>query len=286
MAYIFLLGAVCCSALLSITASTFNKKNAQGLDFSTLYNLIVTLSSFFVWTIVFLTDSSFDAGVILYSVGFGIFYVMAFVGLYYAMGCGSASMTAFVKQLSLIIVAIWGFAFWENPVSSSVVAGLVLVFVSLWFCFRPSKDGKTGVRWFVFSLLTIVGNAGCSIVQKYQQINYSGSHGSLLMFGATFVAALLCLAIYTKGDRPKMSDMKKLTVVLPVIAGVSSAALNIFVLNLIASDISESVFFPIIGVGGIIFTTLFSVLAYKEKMSRSRLIGLAIGLVAIVLLNI
>ncbi len=286
MEYLFLLGAVCCSGALSITANIFNKKNVSGADFSSLYSLIVTTSSFLMWALVFAFDFSFNPHVLPYSVCFGVFYVLAFVGLYYAMRDGSASLTAFVKQLSLIIVALWGFVFWDNPISNTVVTGLILVFLSLWLCFKPSKEGRTSIKWCLFSLLVIVGNAGCSVVQKYQQIDFGGSHGSLLMLGSTFVAALLSAFMYfTRNKGIKKSDMPCTAFLLPVIAGVASTALNIFVLNLISSSMLESVFFPVIGVGGIVLTTVFSVGVYKEKLSASRKIGLVIGLLAIVFLN-
>ena len=47
-------------------------------------------------------------------------------------------------------------------------------------------------------------------------------------------------------------------------------------------SVTESVFFPVIGVGG----TLFSVLVYKEKLTLFRTAGLLVGLVAIVFLNL
>ena len=286
MAYLLLLGAVCCSGAMSITANIFNKKNLKGIDFSSLYSLIVTASSFLVWSFIYFLDFSFDARVLVYSSLFGIFYALAFIGLYYAMNTGSASLTSFVKQLSLIAVAVWGFFFWDNPLTQTVVIGLVLVLVSLFLCFKPSRDGKMSLKWCFYSFFLIIGNAGCSIVQKYQQISFNSSHSSLLMVGATFVAVLVCLFMYIKGERPKLSDMSHHTAFLPIVAGVSSAVINVLVLKLLSSEIPESVFFPIIGVGGIILTTLFSVGVYKERLSPLRWSGLAVGLVAIVLLNI
>ena len=286
IAYLFLLGAICCSAFLSITATVFNKMNKTGKNFSGLYNLIVTISSFAVWTVVYLKDASFSPLVLLYSFVFGIFYVSAFIGLFKAMGFGSASLTSFIKQLSLILVALWGLAFWNNPISVTVSVGIALVLVSLWFCFKPSRTDKTSVKWFIFSAVLLIGNAGCSIVQKYQQIHFNGEHGGLLMFGATASSVLFCIILYLRGERPKISDMPRFSLPLPIIAGVSSAMLNVFVLRLIASPLSESVFFPIIGVGGITLTTLFSVGVYKERLTVSKWIGLVIGIVAIVFLNI
>lgn len=285
MNMLYLIGAVICSALSNVTANLFNKLNKSGKNLSSLYNLIVTASSCFVWCLLFVSDADFSVKVLLYSLVFGVFYVFIFIGLFYAMKHGSPSLTSFVKQLSLIIVSLWGFIFWDNPISTTVIIGLLLVLAALWLCFKPERGIKTNLSWGLFSLILIVGNAGCSIVQKYQQIRFDGGYGSFLMLGATATSVLLCLFIYLKCDRPQLKELPRFTFMLPIVAGMSSAFLNVFVLKLITSSIPESVFFPIIGVGGIILTTLFSVGVYKEKLTATRWIGLGVGVVAIVFLN-
>lgn len=284
MDHLFLSTAVLCSALLSITATAFNKHNKSG--FSYLYNLIVTASSFLVWLISFINKPEFSAGVIVYSIIFGLFYVVSFIGVFHAMSCGSPSLTAFMKPLSLIIVSLWGVLFWNNPISPTLTVGLVLVVVSLWLCFKPNGISKTSGKWFLFAIMLIVGNAGCSLAQKYQQIRFAGEYGNFLMLGATGASVIFCLFICLTGERPKACDVNKRTLHLPAVAGLSSALLNICVLRLISSPIPESVFFPIIGVGGVMLAVLFSVAVYKEKLALLQWVGLCIGVIAIAFLNI
>lgn len=286
MEYLFLSAAVLCSALLNITANLFNKLNKADRNFSRLYNLIVTASSCLAWCVLFIPDFDFSPQVLPYSFAFGVFYVLIFTGLFYAMKHGSPSLTSFVKQLSLIVVSMWGFVFWKNPLSLNVTIGLLLVLVALYLCFKPEKGAKANPTWLLFSLMLIVGNAGCSIIQKYQQLHFDGNYGKLLMVCATFTSSVICFLLNLHSDRPRVKELSRYTVILPALAGLSSTFLNVFVLKLITSSIPESVFFPVIGVGGIILTTLFSVGIYKEKLSKTRFVGLLVGIVAIVFLNI
>jgi drug/metabolite transporter (DMT)-like permease len=284
MVYLYLAGAVLCAGLLSICATSFNKKNSG--DFLSLYNLITTSSSFLVWSVIFILNPSFSLGVLAYSALFSVFYISAFAGLYNAFKYGSASITAFVKQLSLIMVALWGIIFWENPLSYTLIIGIGLVLVALTLCFKRDKSKPINSKWTLFAFVLIIGNAGCSVVQKYQQLYFDGCHGNLLMFAATFFASGLCLLLYMRGKRTKISYLSNNTVFLPVIAGVSSAMLNVFVLLMIKMNFPESVFFPIIGVGGVILTALVSVAIYKEKLNARQWMGFAVGLLAIILLNL
>ena len=55
---------------------------------------------------------------------------------------------------------------------------------------------------------------------------------------------------------------------------------------LCAVIMNASIMFPIISAGGIIGTSLVSVLFYKEKLTKMQYAGLVLGIGAIVLLNI
>ena len=90
------------TALISIGSSSFTRKNLRVSNVSTTYNVCVTFSASLFWGIRYLTDFSFDPKVLLFSLGYGVFYTTAMLGLYNALQTGSVSLTAFVKQLSLM----------------------------------------------------------------------------------------------------------------------------------------------------------------------------------------
>jgi hypothetical protein len=53
----------------------------------------------------------------------------------------------------------------------------------------------------------------------------------------------------------------------PVLAGISSALLNLFIIRLALSSLSPAVIYPVIAVGGMIVTILFSVTICREKLN-------------------
>ena len=291
-AYFYLLFGMCASASLSIMSTLFNRTNAECKNLSLFYNLLVTFSAFCTWTFVFCFRPAFDVRVIGYALAYAIFYIMALTGLFKALEHGSVALTSFVKQLSLIGVSIWGLLFWNSPFSTVVGLGLLVMIIALYFCFgygqnrAEEKNGSFG-KWLFFALMLLVGNAGCSIVQKYQQIACNGEYGNALMVCGTGISSLLCLILFATGK--KKGDIKKIspkTLIFPVLAGCSSAILNLFILLLMSSALSISVIFVSIAVGGILLTTLFSVCIYHERLRKIQWLGLALGIIAVALLNI
>ena len=203
MAYVYLFGATVCSALLSIMGSLFNRKNAAYKNFSMLYNFILIAAACLGWGVIYLTDFSFDARVLPYSLGYAAGYAMALISLFKALECGPVSLTALLKSISMISVSIWGFIFWDASPTPYVLTGLALVLVSLVLCFaqkRKEKAGGTPFKWYIYTALLFIGNGGSLIVQKYQQIAFGGAHKNMLMFFATATAAIACLVFFQKAD--------------------------------------------------------------------------------------
>lgn len=293
MAYIVVMLAVCCSAMLSIMSSLFNRKNVACKNAEYIYNFIVSLGAFCSWFVLFLFFSDFNLSVLKYSLLYGVCYSVTFIALYKAIEHGTVSLTAFIKQLSLIGVAVWGFIFWNNSIKATIMIGLLFLIVSLYLCLNPSRTvqqkKQITPKWLFFCCILFAANAGCSIVQKYQQLEFSGNYGIFFMLcGAGFsviISSLLLVKKVPKQTDPKVKISKK-SMVYPFIGGVSSAMLNFSILRLMALGISESVFFPTIAVGGLIITTLFSSKICKEKLLINQWVGLGIGMIALIFLNI
>lgn len=288
-AYLYLLGAMCTSAIISVFSSAFTRRNWRVENISSTYNVFVTAGAVLCWAVMYFSDFSFEPKVLLYALGYGIFYTTAFMGLYNALQNGSIALTAFVKQLSLIAVAVWGFIFWGSPMEVTIIVGMLLIIAALYLCFKPDKNVENKpitLKWVIFASMLLVGNAGCSILQKMQQTEFHKQYGNMLMFFGCLCSFLVCLVMYLKGKRCRIAEINTFSLLFPVLGGCSSAILNLFIILLINSTIPESVFFPGIAVGGLILTTVYSVIVCKERLRPHQWAGLVVGAVALVFLNI
>jgi len=288
MSYIYLLAAIVFSAMLSIMTAVFNNRNHTP-NISNLYNVIYMTSSFCCWAVMYVFNFSFEPKVLLYSLAYGIFYTMALIGLFNAITCGSVSLTSFMKQLSFVGVAVWGFIFWNSPITLTVTIALALIAAALFLCFKPDKNqthNSISVKWLFYVCLLFIGNAGCSIVQKYEQLAFDGKHGNMLMCFAVGFAMLFSTLFLLKNGIPHFNLLAKGSFKFPMFAGISSALVNLFILLLATTTLSPAVIYPCIAVGGMILAITFSVITYKERLMTTQWIGLSIGIVALVFLNI
>lgn len=289
MPYLYLIGAVVFAASESIMGAHYNKKNEGLKDSSSLYSLLCMCSVFVFWAILFCLDLTFDWFVVLYALGFAGFYTLCNVCLIRALKAGPITLTSLFMQLSLVGTTIWGFLFWHTKFTILIAFGLVLVVVAIWLCLYQGKaqeeKGKISAKWLIYALLAFIANAGCSILQRTQQIRYDGKYGNFLMLIATGVSVVICLIAYFKSNRADSKIIVKRSWYIPVAAGGMNGLLNLLVILLATSTLSPSLIYPVIGVGSLAVTTIFSALIFKEKMRWWQWVGVAVGAIAVALLS-
>ena len=132
----------------------------------------------------------------------------------------------------------------------------------------------------------MVGNAGCSITQRTQQIHFNGQYGNFLMMLATAISVIICLADYLKSDKIDSVKILKKSWYIPTFAGGFNGILNLCVILLATSTLSVSLIYPVISIGSLMLTTIFSAIVFKEKMFWWQWLGVVIGMIAVGILSV
>lgn len=295
MDYLYLLFGMVGMGGLSVFAAFYNRKNAERTNVSRLYTLMVTIFALLGWVVLYLIfDRTFEPKVLLFSAFYGVGYATAMLGVVGALRAGSVALTAFVKQFSFVFVSIFGYFVGWGRFSLPAGIGIAAIVVLLLLCLTSEKKEKGGdgrpkvtLRWFLFALMILGGNALCSILQKYQQILYPGKHQCMMMlFGVAFAVGVA--ALFGIGEKKThWRAAVKHSFQFPLLAGCCSAALNLAILLLATSKIFTSGFvFSALAVGGLAVTMLADLILFRERLSVRQWIGMVLGTGALVFLNI
>ena len=238
--------------------------------------------------------------VVGYSVLFAVGYCMALAFSFLAIANGSLSLTSLVLQFSLIIPTFYGIFFLQEETDFFLFAGIALLVASIVLVNIPvgekkeknaetekteKNQNKTTWKWALFALLMFIGNGGCSTVQKMQQIHFNGLYKSEFMIVALIITTVALVVISLFTERKEMLPALKKGVGYYAVYGVANGISNLIVL-LLATKMSSSIVYPVLSAGGIVITSFVSVFVYKEKMNLFQKIGLILGVLAIVALNI
>ena len=141
----------------------------------------------------------------------------------------------------------------------------------------------------VFCILAFLGNGALMVISKGHQIIMQGQdliEFLIISFGtAAFISLLLFLWNYLRHRQDIKHFKSKSLAWVIMVAGVSTAIGNWLAL-ILTTRIPSVVQYPSINGGTVFLSTIASSVIYKEKLGRKAIIGLVVGLIALILLSL
>ncbi len=230
---------------------------------------------------------SYTPDLLIYSILFAVSYAVAVAFNLLAISAGPLSLTALIVQYALCVPAIYGLAVLGEPITVWLIVGILLLCISLIFINLEKKgeEKKITLKWGIFALLAFIGNGCCSTVGKVQQINCEGRGKSEFMIVALLIAsaALFIAAIFA--ERKAIAPSLKKGFIWCLLFGIANGMSNLLAL-VMATRMPASVLYPLISAGGIVAAIAVSVTVYREKLSKSQIFGVLLGILAIIAFNL
>ena len=262
---------------------SYNLKFANG---AYSFGAMSSLAALLVFVMTSGGSLSFKWALVPYSFLFALSYSAAVVFSILAIKEGPLALSSLMIQYSLIIPTVYGF-FGDAKPSSFLFVGIAFLLVSLVFINLNKKDEKKiSFKWGVYAFFAFVGNGFCSTFQMIQQDKFSGGFKSEFMIIAYLLSAVIMLSVSLFEGVGNVKKQISGGSVMWLICGVANGIVNLFVMLLKSNKMPEFLLFPLISAGGIIATFAVSLLIYKEKMTKFQNIGLVLGIVSVVFLNI
>ncbi len=275
-------------ALRKITVSNLRENLLTTSTFSGMITVF-----FLVWTIF--AKESISLPTIIWGFAMGATFVVTIIVYYYALQTGPLSYTTFMFSASMIIPAVAGIIFWKESVKLTTILGLLLFLISFYFISISGNksNSKVNKKWLIFCFLSWFLNGCGSITSKIQQTITGGKEYVAMMtisFAFAFVLSMVFYLLITFSTKQKTSVKNDITLIknslmLIFLVALGSGAGNAVVIYL-TSRVPSAYLFPFVLGGLIITVTLYSRIVLKETMSRFGMIGIAIGIAAIIMLNL
>lgn len=284
MNYILLLIIVIGLTLQQIASKSYGEK-VQGGEYSFTMGTILIALFFFVLTSG--GKFEFSTSYIWYSVLFAISTSVTLIFTLMAINEGPLSLSSLITQYSLLIPTAYGLLVLGEPIGTTLIIGVIFLLVSLVLINieKKGEEKKITLKWGIYIFLAFVSNGACSTVQKVQQLECSGQYKNEFMIIA-YAVSVVALAIFMlRFERKQCIQNLKQGLGQIVVRGLGLAVVN-FLVMVLSNTMEASVMFPIISAGGIVMTFLVSLFLYKEKLSLLQYIGLMLGIVSIIFLNI
>ena len=190
-----------------------------------------------------------------------------------SQGC-VALYTLFLMSGGMILPALWGWVFLDEPVLILRLIGVVLIVFSI--SLTHSEEHKINASMFLSLCGVFLLNGMVSVLSKLHQINTSYKTVSTTAYAllSTVTSLIISVAVYAIRKRPaddnKQPEKPKTNLTLIFIVALFSLTGSVSSLLQLegAKNLPASVLYPMITGGSIVLTGIMALIFFGEKLSR------------------
>jgi len=200
------------------------------------------------------------------------------------MGRSGASIAASVSQLSVIVPVAVSVAAYGESLGGLQLLGVAVAVAALPFLAHRKENGNGPIDGVLVPLMVAM-----LVVQGLAQL----SSKVLVASGLEAERNVFFLAVFTSAAllTTPLAFRARSQVALPRDAGlgVGVGTLNMLTnmsILLALRSVPASLFFPLNGSGGLMLTTFAAALLFRERISQANVIGVALTLAAVALINL
>jgi drug/metabolite transporter (DMT)-like permease len=195
------------------------------------------------------------------------------------------STASIAMKLGLVIPVMLAFIVYKEPVTTLKVIGIILALGAVVLSsIKQEEGGGKGVTLALLPLLVFFGSGGCDSGVQYanKQFFLNGGEEAFVIFIFVFAAITgTSVVLYNIIVNKHKVELKN------IVGGIALGIPNYFSLYfimkaMVSSGLNSSTLFPVNNISTVAVATIFSVVLFKEKLSKLNLVGLGLGILSIV----
>ena len=276
--------SVCTGMAESMLIKKYNSSHESGGFF---FTALVSLFSMLFFVVSNRDGFAFPGALWGYAVCAGVCYCAASFLTYMALEWGSFAVSMLLLSYSgIVFSSVYGIVFLKEKVTALSAVGLVLILASVYLS-RNAPDEtkkKVSLKWVAAISVSCAGSGLFTVIKRMQQIRFSQACDHEFMIAALGLSAAALLLAELIRSR-KSGGLALSCVPYAVGAGVSNGLNNLLGL-LVTVMMPISIVSPVRAGVQIVFYFAAGALVFKEKFLKRQVAGAALGLLAVILLNL
>lgn len=259
--------------------NSFCKTRLKTAKQMNLFNILIYSVSVLMFGLLLLKEK-ISAFTIIFGLLFGVVTALGSLFKMLSLSSGPLNITLLITTASMIIPTMSGVFFGETFSPAKLCITLILIgFIYL----SISKGNKTKAdkKWFLFCILSFLFQGIVGVLQKIHQSSVHKAEVSGFLF-VSFICALLFSLFESRNLEQKLFLDKK-TIFVGLICGACTFAMNFINLKL-SGLLPSQLFFPLINGSSLIFSSLMSVILFKERLSKRQTIGMVGGITSLIVI--
>lgn len=287
---LILILCIVCNVLLAVIFKAFAKYEVDNLNAIIVnYLLSIAIASILTGHFIIPNDLLSQPWIFL-SFLMAILFIVGFNLMALSFQKAGVALTVVIVKMSLILPVLFAITLYDEALPIIKALGILSAIAAIILVNMPTKEGnqkkkKISLQLLLLPIIVWLLSGLIEVILYYVQAERLVTDDSLTFVATSFGMAGILGIIYSiyRGITQNIFPKKK-----DIIGGLSLGLpnfLTIYLLLYLLGDGWEgSVLFPINNIGILLLTSLLGVVLYKEKIDLLKGVGLALSLLAILLL--
>lgn len=220
-----------------------------------------------------------------------LFLGALFVSIFFVMAMtaqkNGVSVTSIAGKMSVVVPVIFGIILYNESVTFLKIVGIIMALIAVYLSsVKEEKSEKKGT--LLLPVLLFIGSGTIDTLLKYIQENYVADEDVSIFSGSLFgIAGAFAFLILVIKTLKKRESFGYKNIIAGIILGVPNYYSIIFLIKALQNkNFESSTLFTINNVAIVVVSTLVGLFFFKEKFSVKNKIGVAMAVLAIVLVTI
>ncbi len=287
---LLLILCIVCNVLLAVIFKYFAKYGVNNLNAIVINYLVCVISSSIFLGEVSIPDAFWTKPWFSYSVILSGMFIVGFNVMALSFQRAGVALTAIIQKMSMVMPAAFAIAFFGESLTLLKILGMIAAVVTIVLVNWPSKVEER-INWkswvIILPLLTFVMSGIIEIVLYYVEaaglLAGEGMQFTATSFGlAGAVGAIYALIEMLRGK----NKFQTKDLIGGVVLGLPNYLTIYLLVALLAQGWDGSVLFPVNSISILLLTTLVGATVYAEQLNRLKIIGLLVGVAAILFISL
>ena len=222
----------------------------------------------------------------------GVLFLGAlFVSIFFVMAMtaqkNGVSVTSIAGKMSVVVPVFFGILLYNESVTFLKIVGIIMALIAVYLSsVKEEKSEKKGT--LLLPVLLFIGSGTIDTLLKYIQENYVSDEDVSIFSGSLFgIAGAFAFFILVIKTIKKRESFGYKNIIAGIILGVPNYYSIIFLIKALQNkNFESSTLFTINNVAIVVVSTLVGLFFFKEKFSVKNKIGVAMAVLAIILVTI
>jgi drug/metabolite transporter (DMT)-like permease len=211
------------------------------------------------------------------------------------------SVASVANKMSVIIPVIAAVYLYNDSVTPVKIIGIFLALLAVYFTSvknekrtemggspnAPLIEKGPSLNQFVLPAIVFIGSGMIDLLINYAQMRHVEGPPDLFLSSAFLSAgsAGVLMVIYQLLVKKRKFEGK--SIIAGIVLGIPNYMSIYFLVKTLEANLFESsVIFPVVNIGVVLFSVVFARIFFKEKLSLLNMLGIALSVIAIVLIAV